>query len=73
MAGSGRQASVAPPRTLVVCCDGTWNDPTHQTNVWRTFELLRRLDKEGADVQERYRRTAAELISRENWERLFGR
>ncbi|QNG20942.1 glycosyltransferase family 2 protein [Rhodococcus triatomae] len=39
----------------------------------RTFELLRRLDKEGADVQERYRRTAAELISRENWERLFGR
>jgi uncharacterized protein (DUF2235 family) len=41
MAGSGRQASLAPPRTLVVCCDGTWNDPTHQTNVWRTFELLR--------------------------------
>lgn len=31
-----------PPRTIVVCCDGTWNDPTDQTNVWRTFELLRR-------------------------------
>ena len=42
MTGSGHEAAVAPPRTLVVCCDGTWNDPTDQTNVWRTFELLRR-------------------------------
>jgi uncharacterized protein (DUF2235 family) len=31
----------APSRTLVICCDGTWNDPTDQTNVWRTFVFLR--------------------------------
>jgi uncharacterized protein (DUF2235 family) len=41
MAGSGQDTVEAPPRTLVVCCDGTWNDPADQTNVWRTFELLR--------------------------------
>ncbi len=41
MADCGTRSDEAPPRTLVVCCDGTWNDPTDQTNVWRTFELLR--------------------------------
>src|SRR5262245_33925647 len=28
-------------RKLVVCCDGTWNDPADRTNVYRTFDLLR--------------------------------
>ena len=41
MAGSGQGQRGAPSRTLVVCCDGTWNDPTDQTNVWRTFVFLR--------------------------------
>lgn len=51
MAGSGlaamdcmaaeANARGAPSRTLVVCCDGTWNDPEDQTNVWRTFVFLR--------------------------------
>ncbi len=51
MAGSGlaetgrtaaeTEARGAPSRTLVVCCDGTWNDPEDQTNVWRTFVFLR--------------------------------
>jgi uncharacterized protein (DUF2235 family) len=51
MAGSGfaeaRRAEAeigprgAPSRTLVVCCDGTWNDPEDQTNVWQTFVFLR--------------------------------
>jgi uncharacterized protein (DUF2235 family) len=30
-----------PSRVLVCCCDGTWIDPDDQTNVWRTFEVLR--------------------------------
>ncbi len=41
MAGSGQGQRGAPSRTLVVCCDGTWNDPKDQTNVWRTFVFLR--------------------------------
>ena len=41
MTGSGRGTRGAPSRTLVVCCDGTWNDPEDQTNVWRTFVYLR--------------------------------
>lgn len=41
MAGSGQGQRGAPSRTLVICCDGTWNDPTDQTNVWRTFVFLR--------------------------------
>lgn len=28
-------------RKIVVCCDGTWNDPADKTNVWRAFGLLR--------------------------------
>jgi uncharacterized protein (DUF2235 family) len=28
--------------TIVVCCDGTWNDPDDQTNVHRTYRLLGR-------------------------------
>lgn len=27
--------------TIIVCCDGTWNDPDDQTNVHRTYRLLR--------------------------------
>ncbi len=42
MAVCGPGLDAAPPRVLVVCCDGTWNDPADRTNVWRTFELLRR-------------------------------
>jgi uncharacterized protein (DUF2235 family) len=43
MAGQEQSTRGAPSRTLVVCCDGTWNDPDDQTNVWRTFEFLRKL------------------------------
>src|SRR5687767_6376506 len=28
-------------RRLVVCCDGTWNKPRSDTNVYRTFHHLR--------------------------------
>ena len=28
-------------RKVVVCCDGTWNDPADRTNVFRTYDLLR--------------------------------
>jgi uncharacterized protein (DUF2235 family) len=27
-------------RKLVVCCDGTWNKPRDETNVYRTYKLL---------------------------------
>ena len=28
-------------RKLVVCCDGTWNTPRNETNVFRTYRFLR--------------------------------
>jgi uncharacterized protein (DUF2235 family) len=28
-------------RKLVVCCDGTWNTPRTQTNIFRTYHFLR--------------------------------
>ena len=28
-------------RKLVVCCDGTWNTPRNETNVFRTYHFLR--------------------------------
>lgn len=31
-------------RRLVICCDGTWNDPTDGTNVWKLRESLARTD-----------------------------
>jgi uncharacterized protein (DUF2235 family) len=27
-------------RQIVVCMDGTWNDPIEQTNVYRLFQML---------------------------------
>ena len=27
-------------KQIVVCMDGTWNDPIEQTNVYRLFEML---------------------------------
>lgn len=29
------------PKTLVVCCDGTWNTPRTETNIFRTYQFLR--------------------------------
>ena len=32
-------------KKLVVCCDGTWNTPRTETNIFRTYRFLReRLD-----------------------------
>jgi uncharacterized protein (DUF2235 family) len=28
-------------KKIVVCCDGTWNDPKTQTNIFRTYEFLK--------------------------------
>ncbi len=28
-------------RKLVVCCDGTWNTPRNETNIFRTYRFLR--------------------------------
>ena len=28
-------------RKIVVCCDGTWNTPRNETNVFRTYRFLR--------------------------------
>lgn len=27
-------------KSIIVCCDGTWNRPATDTNIWRTFRLL---------------------------------
>ena len=29
------------PKSLVVCCDGTWNTPRNHTNITRTYDFLR--------------------------------
>ena len=29
------------PKKLVVCCDGTWNTPRTETNIFRTYRFLR--------------------------------
>ncbi len=39
-------------RKLVVCCDGTWNTPRTETNIFRTYQFLR----------ERLKATAVETI-----------
>lgn len=31
-------------RRLVICCDGTWNDPADGTNVWKLRQSLARTD-----------------------------
>lgn len=28
------------PKHIVICMDGTWNDPTEQTNVFKIFQML---------------------------------
>ena len=28
-------------KRLVVCCDGTWNTPRTETNIFRTYHFLR--------------------------------
>jgi len=28
-------------KRLVVCCDGTWNTPRTNTNIFRTYAFLR--------------------------------
>ena len=38
-------------RKVVVCCDGTWNDPSAKTNVWRAFDLLRGLLGDGQEAR----------------------
>jgi uncharacterized protein (DUF2235 family) len=35
------RAEAAMARKLVVCCDGTWNTPRKNTNVYRTYTFLR--------------------------------
>jgi uncharacterized protein (DUF2235 family) len=35
-------------KTLVVCCDGTWNTPRTGTNIFRTYQFLR--DRLGASA-----------------------
>jgi uncharacterized protein (DUF2235 family) len=37
-------------RKLVVCCDGTWNTPRTDTNVFRTYRFLRQRLGEPAEV-----------------------
>ena len=35
------RAEAAMARKLVVCCDGTWNTPRKNTNIYRTYTFLR--------------------------------
>jgi uncharacterized protein (DUF2235 family) len=34
-------------KSIVICCDGTWNRPAANTNIWRTYRLL--LEAAGRD------------------------
>ncbi|MDJ0394268.1 glycosyltransferase [Rhodococcus sp. G-MC3] len=38
----------------------------------RTIKVVRRLRREAPDLQQQYRRAAGDLITRENWARLYG-
>lgn len=38
-------------RKLVVCCDGTWNTPRKETNIFRTYDFLRTRLGEPGEVQ----------------------
>jgi uncharacterized protein (DUF2235 family) len=40
-------------RKLVVCCDGTWNTPRNETNVFRTYRFLRERLGNPAEVSEK--------------------
>ena len=40
--------------------------------LMRTIKLMRRLREEAPEVSEQYRRAVPDLISRENWARLYG-
>lgn len=37
-------------KQIIVCMDGTWNDPSEQTNVYRLFELLAGVKSEVAEA-----------------------
>jgi hypothetical protein len=37
---TGWQQGEAMAKQIVVCMDGTWNDPIEQTNVYRLFQML---------------------------------
>jgi len=37
------------PRRLALFLDGTWNDPTHNTNVWRLKSMLAPVDPAGRE------------------------
>lgn len=41
---------MAGPKKLVVCCDGTWNTPRTNTNIFRTYEFLRQRLSERAEA-----------------------
>ena len=34
-----------PKKRLIVCCDGTWNEPTTRTNIWRTKNAIASRDE----------------------------
>jgi uncharacterized protein (DUF2235 family) len=40
-------------RKLVVCCDGTWNTPRNETNVFRTYRFLRERLGSPAEVSQK--------------------
>jgi uncharacterized protein (DUF2235 family) len=40
-------------RKLVVCCDGTWNTPRNETNVFRTYRFLRERLGNPAEVNQK--------------------
>jgi uncharacterized protein (DUF2235 family) len=57
-------------RKLVVCCDGTWNTPRTETNIFRTYRFLReRLghpaeanDKDGVTTCRGHARDGSEVV-----------
>lgn len=39
-------------RNLVICCDGTWNEPESNTNVFRFQDAIRRTDRQLVQYEE---------------------
>src|SRR5262245_21558209 len=38
---AARDVEASMAKKLVVCCDGTWNTPRTETNIYRTYRFLR--------------------------------
>jgi uncharacterized protein (DUF2235 family) len=41
-------------RRLIICFDGTWNQKTSTTNIWRIYTLIQDRDEQGVEQKKQY-------------------